>query len=113
MKLLFDQNISYRIVKKVSDKFSGCLHVSSCGLNDAEDSDIWSFAKLNNYTIVTSDSDFYDLALVRGIPPKIIWIREGNLSTSELANLLVQNHQIILSFMFGKEALEENACLEL
>jgi predicted nuclease of predicted toxin-antitoxin system len=40
MKLLFDQNISYRIVKKVSDKFSGCLHVSSCGLNDAEDSDI-------------------------------------------------------------------------
>jgi predicted nuclease of predicted toxin-antitoxin system len=53
------------------------------------------------------------LALVRGIPPKIIWIREGNLSTSELANLLVQNHQIILSFMFGKEALEENACLEL
>jgi predicted nuclease of predicted toxin-antitoxin system len=35
MKLLFDQNISYRIVKKVSDKFSGCLHVSSCGLNDA------------------------------------------------------------------------------
>jgi predicted nuclease of predicted toxin-antitoxin system len=53
------------------------------------------------------------LALVRGIPPKIIWIREGNLSTSELANRLVQNHQIILSFMSGKDALEENACLEL
>ena len=113
MKLLFDQNISYRIVKKVSDRFPGCLHVSSCGLNDAEDSNIWAFAKHNNYTIVTSDSDFYDLALVRGIPPKIIWIREGNLSTSELADLLVEKYQVIISFMSGEGASEENACLEL
>jgi len=113
MKLLFDQNISYRIVKKVSDRFPGCLHVSSCGLNDADDSDIWAFAKQNNYTIVTSDSDFYDLALVRGIPPKIIWIREGNLSTRELTGLLVEKYQVIHSFMTGKEVTEENACLEL
>ena len=59
------------------------------------------------------DSDFYDLALVRGIPPKIIWIRNGNLSTSELGDLLVEKYQIILSFMSGKEAIEENTCLEL
>lgn len=63
MKLLFDQNISYRIVKKISHLFPECMHVSSCGLNDAEDPDIWEFARKNKFTIVTYDSDFYDLSL--------------------------------------------------
>jgi len=113
MNLLFEQNISYRIVKKVSSIFSGCLHVSSCGLSDAADTEIWLYARTHNFAIVTSDSDFYDLALMRGIPPKIIWIRQGNLTTTEVAELLFDKHQFIISFLSDDVDSEENACLEL
>jgi predicted nuclease of predicted toxin-antitoxin system len=113
MKLLFDQNISYRIVKKVSDKFIGCVHVSSYGLSDANDTEIWLYAKNHDFAIVTSDSDFYDFALIRGIPPKIIWIRHGNLTTAQVAERLLKNHQTIISFLSDDANSEDNACLEL
>jgi predicted nuclease of predicted toxin-antitoxin system len=73
MKLLFDQNISYRIVSLVSDKFPEAKHVKQVGLEDATDNLIWNFAKENNYSIVTFDSDFYNLSIIRGCPPKIIF----------------------------------------
>jgi predicted nuclease of predicted toxin-antitoxin system len=112
MKLLFDQNISYRIVKKVSHLFPGCLHVSGCGLSDAEDPDIWIFARKNGFTIVTFDADFYDLSLINGFPPKVIWIRAGNRSTNNIANLLNDHKNIIMDFI-QSAGKEENSCLEL
>jgi predicted nuclease of predicted toxin-antitoxin system len=45
MKLLFDQNISFRIVNKLYGQFKDCKHVFDVGLLDSEDSDIWLFAK--------------------------------------------------------------------
>lgn len=71
-KLLFDQNISYRIVKQLKDDFPGCKHISTIGLNDEEDPEIWQYAKKNHFTIVTFDSVFYEICLIKGHPPKII-----------------------------------------
>ena len=87
MSLLFDQNISFRILKKLQKYFHGCRHVSECGLSNSTDSEIWKFAEKNGLTIVTYDSDFYDIAIINGYPPKIIWIRKGNMSTNEVAEL--------------------------
>jgi predicted nuclease of predicted toxin-antitoxin system len=112
MKLLFDQNISFRVVKKLQRFFQGCMHVSACNLNDCEDSEIWNYAKETEFVIVTFDSDFYDISLINGHPPKIIWIRTGNLSTSEIANLMVNNQQIINAFIKDSD-FEEISCLEL
>ncbi|MFN3999001.1 DUF5615 family PIN-like protein [Algoriphagus sp.] len=42
------------------------------------------FVKANGYSIVTFDSDFFDLSLIKGHPPKIIWIRTGNLTTDSI-----------------------------
>ena len=89
MNLLFDQNISFRITKQLIDHFPKCKHVSECGLQNSEDTDIWKYAKINNYSIVTFDSDFYDISVINGHPPKIIWIRTGNLTTDEIADLLI------------------------
>jgi predicted nuclease of predicted toxin-antitoxin system len=88
MKLLFDQNISHRILKILSEEFVGSTSVKSQHLIDSSDKAIWDFAKKANYTIVTQDSDFNDLNSLYGFPPKIIWIRTGNLKTEELANIL-------------------------
>ena len=88
MKLLFDQNISFRIEKKLSFIYNGSKHVSSLNLMNVNDVEIWNFAKIENFVIVTFDSDFYDISLINGCPPKIIWIRKGNLTTNQIIALL-------------------------
>jgi len=42
-KLLFDQNISYRIVRNLKNEFDNSTDISNCGLSDKEDPDIWDY----------------------------------------------------------------------
>jgi predicted nuclease of predicted toxin-antitoxin system len=85
MRLLFDQNISFRILQLLPEAFFGSVTVVNQVLTDKSDREIWEFAQINGYVIVTQDSDFHDLTILYGHPPKIIWIRTGNLSTIQLA----------------------------
>jgi predicted nuclease of predicted toxin-antitoxin system len=112
MKLLFDQNISFRITKRLIDLFPDCKHVSECGLMDCEDSDIWAYARSNNFSIVTFDSDFYDISIINGHPPKILWLRSGNLSTNEIVTLLKINKDMIEKFIGSKDYIYAS-CLEI
>jgi predicted nuclease of predicted toxin-antitoxin system len=65
-RLLLDANLSYRLVPALAAQFHGILHVSRVGLAQADDDAIWRYAKANDLAIVTFDSDFYDMTLVRG-----------------------------------------------
>lgn len=112
MKILFDQNISFRISKQLQDLYPGCCHVSDCGMKDKEDSEIWKYAKDNNFAIVSFDSDFYEISLINGHPPKIIWVRTGNLSTNDLAKLLENKSSEIIAFLTNVDEIGI-ACLEL
>lgn len=89
MNILLDQNISFRVNRLLSDSFENVKQVKEIGLANASDVDIWSYAYSNNYTIVTFDSDFIDLAILKGSPPKIIWLRFGNSSNLKIANKLI------------------------
>lgn len=104
MKLLFDQNISPRIVRLIEADFPGSLQVRQVGLEDASDAHIFDYAKLNGCTVVTFDSDFVDLNIIRGIPPKIIWLKTGNLTTRAISALLRKNLDVIRSFLTSEEA---------
>lgn len=99
MKFLFDQNISHRILKLLPEKYSGSTSVKKEGLINAFDKEIWEFAKNNSYIIVTQDSDFNDLNLLYGFPPKIIWIRTGNLKTNAIADILIEFTDEIKAFI--------------
>ena len=112
MKLLFDQNISFRIVKKIQDSFPGSKQVSQVGLNQTSDINIWEYARENGFSIVTFDSDFYDLCLLRGIPPKIIWLRCGNTSTNNILQILLNEEDHIISFLTDREDQTQH-CLEI
>lgn len=112
MKLLIDQNISFRIEKKLSLIFSESKHVSSLNLMNVNDIEIWNFAKKENFVIVTFDSDFYDISLINGCPPKIIWIRKGNLTTNQITELLEEKHLLIRNFITNQEK-KDIACLEI
>ncbi|MFY7665761.1 DUF5615 family PIN-like protein [Flavobacterium sp.] len=98
MKLLFNQNISHRILNLLSENFSGSTCVKNEKLIDSSDKTIWEFAKESDYTIVTQDSDFNDFNSLYGFPPKVIWIRTGNLRTDQLANILESNYNEIINF---------------
>jgi predicted nuclease of predicted toxin-antitoxin system len=88
MKLIFDQNISHRVLQFLSSKFDGSTTVKAENLIDRSDREIWEFARSKSYIIVTQDSDFNDLNLLYGFPPKVIWIRTGNLPTASIAKIL-------------------------
>ena len=112
MKLLFDQNISYRIIKQISDVFPQAQQVIEVGLADRNDSEIWEFARKYDYTIVTFDSDFYDLSVIKGTPPKIIWLRIGNTSTRNIAKVIIDNQYLIKEFIESPD-YKELTCLEI
>jgi len=112
MKLLFDQNISYRIISKLSDCFPNCKQVRELGLTNAEDIDVWDYARKNNFIIVTFDSDFYDISLINGCTPKIIWLRTGNLITNQIADLLRKNRLLITDFCTHPN-FKNKSCLEI
>ena len=112
MKLLFDQNISFRVLKKLNSDFLEAVHVADVGLNNVNDIDIWKFAKQNQYTIVTFDADFLDISVIKGHPPKIIWIRLSNPTTDSLAEVLNKKQAMIALFLQGED-YREVACLEV
>jgi predicted nuclease of predicted toxin-antitoxin system len=109
VKLLFDQNISSRIVPLLQSGFPDCTQVTLQGLQDATDSAIWHWARTNSYCVVTFDSDFLDLLTLRGFPPKILLLRTGNRRTRDLAIILEQRQDLIHSFLSDPEI----GCLEI
>ena len=112
MRLLFDQNISFRIISKIKFEFPEAKQVRELGIENYSDVEIWKFAKEKEYTIVTFDADFYDLSNFKGFPPKIIWLRFGNTKTDFIANIINSRHSLIKEFINTPE-YSEIACLEI
>ena len=104
MKLLLDQNISFRVVQLISGTFDSIQQVKQLNLVDASDSRIWNFALRNNYTIITFDADFIELSTLKGFPPKIIWLRFGKSSNLKIANKLIAKEFEIREFISSTEA---------
>ena len=82
MRLLFDQNLSPKLVHHLVDLYPDSCHVWTLKLDASPDDDLWSFARDSGYVIVSKDSDFGEISLARGAPPKLIWMRAGNCSDS-------------------------------
>ncbi|MFZ2901185.1 MAG: DUF5615 family PIN-like protein [Saprospiraceae bacterium] len=97
--LLLDNNISPRLCKKLDSVFPGIVHVEDRGLEDSTDTEVWEFARNQQLTIVSKDSDFNNLLLLKGYPPKVIWIRSGNVPTAFIEKLLRDNASAIHLFI--------------
>lgn len=88
MKLLFDQNLSPRLPRLLADIYPESIHVREVGLREADDSEIWQYAKANGFAIVSKDSDFQQRSLLAGAPPKFVWLRVGNCTVKRTEDLL-------------------------
>jgi predicted nuclease of predicted toxin-antitoxin system len=98
MKLFFDHNLSPRLVQRLADLYPDASHVALVGLERASDTAVWAYAQTNDFIIVTKDSDFNDLSVLRGFPPKVIWLQLGNCTTHDLETALRRNHKAIGDF---------------
>src|SRR5438045_9545159 len=91
MKLLLDENLSWRMVAVLKQHFEDCFHVTTIALNSpAKDIEIWHYVKQNELIIVTNDEDFVNFVNVKGFPPKVILLRTGNQNQLFISNLLIQ-----------------------
>jgi predicted nuclease of predicted toxin-antitoxin system len=108
MKLLFDENLSFKLCRQLNDLFPGSSQVRLLGLEHADDRAIWDYAKANGFVLVTLDSDFVEIASFRGAPPKVIWLRCGNQPTPVIEALLRNHGALITDFERDK-----SACLEI
>ena len=103
MKLLFDENLSPRLVQRLEPAYPGSAHVDLVGLHGKADAEIWEFAGRETYTIVSKDNDFRQLSALYGPPPKVVWLSVGNVGTAAIADLLERHRGDVEAFNAAPE----------
>jgi predicted nuclease of predicted toxin-antitoxin system len=104
MRFLIDENLPSAEILNLTGDF---VHARDLG-SRLTDSELWDHAREHRLVLVTKDADFsYRLALY-GSPPKVVWIRFGNMRLRDMITLLrrawpaVQRHvpeaELILVF---------------
>lgn len=104
MKLLFDENLAPSLVVALADIFPQSAHVARIELGAVPDRDVWEYAREHQYTLVSKDSDFHELSLLYGSPPKVVWIRRGNCTTRQIEFILRNKQEDIRSLMDNPES---------
>ncbi|MBI2215693.1 MAG: DUF5615 family PIN-like protein [Candidatus Rokubacteria bacterium] len=98
MKLLFDQNLSPRLVRRLVDLYPNSAHVRDFGLAAADDEPVWRHAAAEGFAIVTKDDDFRQRSFLRGPPPKVVWVQLGNCRTAHVEATLRARSAEVLAF---------------
>ena len=95
MKLLLDQNLSYRIVKSLTEVYPGSTQVSVLRMGRSTDREIWDYAQQNDFAIVTLDADFHEYSMLENAPPLVVWLRCGNQPSKVILEKLLHNREVI------------------
>ena len=98
MKLLIDENLSFRLAAQLAADYPGSTHVRDAGLRGASDDAVWDFAREHGFSIVSKDNHFRQRAFVEGHPPKIVWLDVGNAGTAEIGSLVQAERERLLAF---------------
>ena len=104
MTFLFDENLSSDLATILADVYPRSIHVRDVGLARADDLVVWQYAITRGLAIVSKDTDFHQLSFVLGPPPKVIWVRLGNCSTAQVAELLRIRQAEIHNFLSDSDA---------
>ncbi len=103
---IVDENLPPHLAYWLRDKGQTATHVEYESLGSSPDSNIWKWAAEHDAIIVSKDEDFHN-RIVIGRPPKLIWIRWGNVRKKPLIAKLEQLWPDILkAFEEGEWELE-------
>lgn len=99
MRLLLDHNISHKLVARLADVFPDSTQTRLLNLGRTNDPQLWLIAKAHGYVFVSKDRDVAELAILRGAPPKVIWLRMGNCATTAVERTLRANIDAIMDLV--------------
>jgi predicted nuclease of predicted toxin-antitoxin system len=103
VKLLFDENLSPKLSVRLAKLYPDSTHVSLVGLERADDTTVWQYARDHGFSVVTKDADFEEISLRLGSPPKLIWLRRGNCTVDDTAQMLSANVEAVRAFLEHSE----------
>lgn len=104
MRLLFDEQLSEHLPSLVAAAYPDSLQVRLLDAGGASDERVWELAREHGCILVTKDEDFHRLSVLRGAPPKVVWIRLGNCSTEDVAALLLRHVDAVREFIEQEDA---------
>jgi predicted nuclease of predicted toxin-antitoxin system len=107
--MLFDQHLSFKLAKTLGDVFPGSSQVRLVGMHKAGDDEIWEYARVHGFSVVSKDSDYNDRSALLGHPPKVVWLRCGNQPTVYVEQLIRSRLKEIRSFELDETA----GCIEI
>lgn len=102
-RLLLDENLSERLIPLLLDLFPGSTHVRTLGRGGAPDASVWDIARSGDFLLVTRDEDFVGMSVLRGSPPKVIWLNIGNARNAFIATLIRTRAADIENFLMHDE----------
>jgi predicted nuclease of predicted toxin-antitoxin system len=92
------------LCKTLGDIVPASLHIRLLGQGGATDATVWDLVRHHGCLLVSKDEDFHRLTLLRGAPPKFVWIRLGNCTTDDIVQLLWRHREDIIRFDGQNEA---------
>ena len=98
MKLLLDENLSRRIVAVILDAYPESSQIALLNMDSANDRQVWAYAQQNGYILVTQDSDFHEMSVLYGHPPKVIWLKCGNQPRRRIVEILLSITEDVRAF---------------
>lgn len=84
IKVLIDENLPALLVSTFE---AGSIHATQLGARMA-DIGLWNYAREYGLVILTQDADYFDLLTLHGSPPKVVWVRTGNLRLAQLQQMI-------------------------
>ena len=99
MKLLLDENLSPRLLRKLESAYPGSEHVQGLGLQGRDDNTVWIAAVRGDFVLVSKDDDFRKRSQREGDPPKVVWLNVGNAGKAEVAEILVASKSELTRFV--------------
>jgi predicted nuclease of predicted toxin-antitoxin system len=91
MKLLVDMNLSPRWIEFLSKTGFDAAHWSTIGPDDASDVQIMTFARINDYVVLTHDLDFSAiLSATHGTKPSVVQIRAEDIGPEVIGRQVIE-----------------------
>jgi predicted nuclease of predicted toxin-antitoxin system len=102
IRILIDENLPATLAAKLDCL---CMHATDLG-EQSTDKQLWDHARRENWTLLTKDSDFFEQLAIQGAPPKVIWLRTGNLRRTDLENLVIKRCPQITALLSTSDLIE-------
>lgn len=103
VKLLFDQNISFKLTGRLADLYPESVHVRDLNMEKSDDLEVWEYTRDNGFAITSKDEDFHQMSFLYGAPPKVIWLKLGNCTTQDVEQALREGQSMVAKFLSDEE----------